>query len=84
VKEFKCGDKELVCNSCLKLFAGKLKSKWSGPYTIKEVFTYGAMEIENEKEETWKVNGRRLKTYIGGPTNSIEEEEELLEHTKTK
>ncbi|KAK1413023.1 hypothetical protein QVD17_34722 [Tagetes erecta] len=83
VKEFKCGDKVLVFNSRLKLFAGKLKSKWSGPYTVKEVFPYGTVEIENENGESWKVNGHRLKIYIGGPTNATEEEEDLLEPTKT-
>jgi len=50
---------------------------------VKEVFPYGTVEIENENGELWKVNGHRLKIYIGGPTNDTEEEEELLEPTKT-
>ena len=33
-REFKAGDQVLLFNSRLKLFPGKLKSKWSGPYTV--------------------------------------------------
>jgi len=54
----------------LKLFPGKLKSKWSGPFTIKEVKPYGAMELFDPQSETpdrtWIVNGKRLKRYHGG------------------
>ena len=33
-KEFKAGDQVLLFNSRLRLFLGKLKSKWSGPFTV--------------------------------------------------
>ena len=33
-REFKAGEQVLLYNSRLKLFPGKLKSRWSGPYTI--------------------------------------------------
>ena len=33
-REFKAGDQILLFNSRLRLFPGKLKSKWSGPYTV--------------------------------------------------
>ena len=33
-REFKSGDQVLLFNSRLKLFPRKLKSKWSGPYTV--------------------------------------------------
>ncbi|GJZ81942.1 reverse transcriptase domain-containing protein, partial [Tanacetum coccineum] len=29
----------------LKLFSGKLKSRWSGPFTITQVFPYGTVEL---------------------------------------
>ncbi|XP_076953320.1 uncharacterized protein LOC143627360 [Bidens hawaiensis] len=51
-KEFKKGDKVLLFNSRLKLFVGKLKSKWSGPYLVKEVFPYGVVELENPDNGT--------------------------------
>nr|GEW53741.1 hypothetical protein [Tanacetum cinerariifolium] len=31
---FNVGDKVLLFNSCLKIFSGKLKSRWSSPFTI--------------------------------------------------
>ncbi|KAI3732623.1 hypothetical protein L1987_63830 [Smallanthus sonchifolius] len=64
VREFRKGDKVLVYNSRLKLFGGKLKSKWSGPYVVKEVFPYRTIELLDEADgNTWKVNGHRLKHY---------------------
>ncbi|XP_076953961.1 uncharacterized protein LOC143628200 [Bidens hawaiensis] len=59
-KEFKNGDKVWLFNSRLKLFVGKLRSKWTGPYVVKEVFPYGVVELENpENGINWKVNGHR-------------------------
>ncbi|XP_022018321.1 uncharacterized protein LOC110918257 [Helianthus annuus] len=80
VKEFSKGDKVLLYNSRLKLFAGKLKSKWSGPFMVHYVFPYGAVEIMDEKDgRTWTVNGHRLKQYVGGAINEDEREEIPLE-----
>ncbi|XP_076917407.1 uncharacterized protein LOC143577464 [Bidens hawaiensis] len=59
---------------------GKLKSKWSGPYLVKEVYPYGVVELENPDNGTsWKVNDHRLKHYLGGPKESIEREETPLD-----
>nr|GEU88796.1 hypothetical protein [Tanacetum cinerariifolium] len=33
---FNIGDRVLLFNSCLKIFSGKLKSRWSGPFTISQ------------------------------------------------
>ncbi|GJW95989.1 hypothetical protein Tco_0177797 [Tanacetum coccineum] len=44
-KDFKVGDKVLLYNSRLKMYPGKLKSKWSGPNIVKTVYPYGAVEI---------------------------------------
>ena len=61
------GQLVLLFNSRLKLFPGKLKSKWSGPFRVKEVKEYGAIVIEDlEKKDSWTVNGQRLKVYLGG------------------
>ena len=64
-KDFKPGDKVLLFNSRLRLFPGKLKSQWSGLFTVVEVFPYGAVQIQNNKSEIFKVNGQRLKLYFG-------------------
>ena len=40
-REFKEGDQVLLFNSKLRLFPGKLKSKWSGPYTVVSSTNFG-------------------------------------------
>ncbi|XP_076923727.1 uncharacterized protein LOC143585947 [Bidens hawaiensis] len=63
-----------------KILLGKLRSKWTGPYLVKEVFPYGVVELENPYNGTsWKVNAHRLKHYIGGPEETIEMEETPLD-----
>ncbi|GKA27679.1 reverse transcriptase domain-containing protein [Tanacetum coccineum] len=42
---FNVGDQILLFNSRLKMFSGKLKSRWSGPFTIAHVFPYGTVEL---------------------------------------
>jgi hypothetical protein len=51
--------------SRLRFFAGKLLSKWKGPYVIVEVYRSGAIKIASLKDDTTQVvNGQRLKHYI--------------------
>ncbi|XP_062074912.1 uncharacterized protein LOC133778917 [Humulus lupulus] len=51
----------------LKLFPGKLKSRWSGPFTVMEVYPFGAILVKDEKSgREFTVNGQRLKHYFGG------------------
>ena len=64
-KEFKQGDKVLIFNSRLKLFLGKLRSRWSGPITLTSVTPYGAIGVKSEDGKEFKVNGQRLKHYFG-------------------
>nr|GEX42785.1 reverse transcriptase domain-containing protein [Tanacetum cinerariifolium] len=42
---FNIGDRVLLFNSRLKIFSGKLKGRWSGPFTISQVFPYGTVEL---------------------------------------
>ncbi|GKC75559.1 hypothetical protein Tco_1126333 [Tanacetum coccineum] len=42
---FNVGDRVLLFNSRLKIFSGKLKTRWSGPFTITKVFPYGTIEL---------------------------------------
>ncbi|XP_056697873.1 uncharacterized protein [Spinacia oleracea] len=65
-REFNIGDKVLLYNSRLRLFPGKLKSRWSGPFTITEVKEHGAIEVGSENGTKFKVNGQRLKLYTEG------------------
>lgn len=51
----------------LKLFSGKLKSRWSGPFRIAQIFPFGAVQLEDKKSRRkFKVNGQRIKHYFGG------------------
>nr|GFC80811.1 reverse transcriptase domain-containing protein [Tanacetum cinerariifolium] len=59
------GDRVLLFNSRLKIFSGKLKSRWSGPFTISHVFPYGTVELTQPDGLNFKVNGHRLKHYFG-------------------
>ncbi|KAI5324325.1 hypothetical protein L3X38_033398 [Prunus dulcis] len=49
-KEFFAGQKVLLFNSCLRLFPRKLKSHWSGPFTILQVFCSGVIEVRNDEK----------------------------------
>ena len=40
---FMVGDLVLLFNSRLHLFPGKLKSKWTGPYLVTQLFPHGAV-----------------------------------------
>ena len=62
-KEFREGDQVLVFNSRLRLFPGKLKSRWSGPYTVMSSTTFGTVTLKTNVGEEFKVNGQRLKHY---------------------
>ncbi|GJY46074.1 reverse transcriptase domain-containing protein, partial [Tanacetum coccineum] len=42
---FNVGDRVLLFNSRLKIFSGKLKTRWSGPFTVTQVFPYGTVEL---------------------------------------
>ncbi|KAF8044594.1 hypothetical protein N665_7598s0001, partial [Sinapis alba] len=66
-REFSAGDQVLLYNSRLKLFPGKLKSRWSGPFKIKEVRPYGAIVLWNKDGGDFTVNGQRLKLYLATP-----------------
>ncbi|KAL4308723.1 hypothetical protein GQ457_01G012200 [Hibiscus cannabinus] len=65
-KEYQPGQQVLLFNSRLKLFPGKLKSRWSGPFIISHVSPHGAITIKSPKDDNkFKVNGQRLKLYMG-------------------
>ncbi|GJY64158.1 reverse transcriptase domain-containing protein [Tanacetum coccineum] len=63
---FNVGDQVLLFNSRLKIFSGKLKTRWSGPFTIAQVFPYGTIELSQPDGPNFKVNGHRVKHYFGG------------------
>ncbi len=63
-KVFQEGDRVLLYNARLRLFPGKLRSKWEGPFEVAKVYPYGAIEIKClSTGRVLKVNGQRLKPY---------------------
>ncbi|GJW12801.1 reverse transcriptase domain-containing protein [Tanacetum coccineum] len=65
---FNVGDQVLLFNSRLNIFSGKLKSRWSGPFTSTEVFPYGTAKLSHPDDSNFKVNCHRLKHYYRGDT----------------
>nr|GEV24876.1 hypothetical protein [Tanacetum cinerariifolium] len=63
---FNVGDRVLLFNSRLKIFSRKLKTHWSGPFTITKVFPYGTVELSQPDGPNFNVNGHRVKHYFGG------------------
>ena len=63
-REFKGGEQFLLYNSRLKLFLRKLKSRWSGPYTVAASTPFGAVTLKTNFGSEFKVNGQRLKHYF--------------------
>ncbi|GKA98662.1 reverse transcriptase domain-containing protein [Tanacetum coccineum] len=83
-KYFKVGDQVLLYNSRLKMYPGKLKSKWSGPNIVKMVYPHRAIEITDRDGFSFKVNGRRLKKYYRGDIDKEDDEVIELENDATR
>ena len=63
----------MLYNSRLRFFAGKLLSKWEGPYIIKESYGSSAININNAEGNNPKVvNWQRIKHYISGTPINVE------------
>ena len=81
-KNFHVHDKVWLYNSCLKLFPWNLRSRWDGLHEVLEMSDNGSVLILDPKtKNSFKVNGHRLKPYIGeeGPQPTHSEELHLLE-----
>jgi len=64
-RTFTPGENVLLFNSRLRLFPGKLRSKWSGPFEVVRMTQHGAVELKGETGPTFLVNGQRVKHYFG-------------------
>ncbi|GJS05641.1 reverse transcriptase domain-containing protein [Tanacetum coccineum] len=68
---FNFGNQVLLFNSRLNIFFRKLKSRWSDPFTITEVYPYGTTKLSHPDGSNFKVNCHRLKHYYGGDTSPL-------------
>ena len=81
-KNFEIGQKVLLFNTRLKLFLGKFRSRWVGPFIVTSVFSHGAIEIKSlQTNKEFKVNGHRLKPYYENFQKHVVEEMDLNEPT---
>ncbi|CAM8987102.1 unnamed protein product [Rhodiola kirilowii] len=63
-RSFEEGQLVLLFSSRLKIMPGKLKSRWTGPFTITKVYNHGMLELESmENGSKFNVNGQRVKHY---------------------
>nr|GFA29820.1 reverse transcriptase domain-containing protein [Tanacetum cinerariifolium] len=69
---FNVGDQVLLFNSRLNIFLGKLKSRWSGPFIISEIYPYETAKFSHSDGSNFKVNCHRLKHYHGGDPPPLE------------
>jgi len=64
-RQFNPGQLVLLHNTRLRLFPGKLKSRWSGPFKLLKFYPHGAVDLLDEQTgQEFKVNGHRVKHYI--------------------
>ena len=64
-KSFRDGDQVLFYDSKLNLFPGKLKSRWTGPFTIQQAYPNGSVDLRDPSDDRiFKVNGQRVKPYV--------------------
>ena len=64
-KEFKPGYKVLMFNLRVKLFGHrKLWSKWEGPFKVIETSPHGAITLQSDDGNIFKVNGHCLKIFL--------------------
>ncbi|GJR35525.1 reverse transcriptase domain-containing protein [Tanacetum coccineum] len=74
---FNVGDRVLLFNSRLKIFSGKLKTRWSGPFTITQVPVQHHRVIQNSSQiqsewssfKTLLLEGRTTNWSVPGSPN---------------
>ena len=64
-RDFIIGDFVLLFNYRLRLFPGKLKSKWTSPYLVTQLLPHGVVELETKEGVQFKETGTHIKIYHG-------------------
>nr|GEY27760.1 reverse transcriptase domain-containing protein [Tanacetum cinerariifolium] len=65
-RQDKISQRDEMPQNVIQIFLGKLKTHWSGPFTITKVFPYGTVELSELEGLNFKVNGHRVKHYFEG------------------
>ena len=56
----------------------KLRSKWQGPYQVINTSSHGAITIQDDDGNAYKVNGQRLKLFLDH-NKALDEEIDLID-----
>ena len=57
----------------MHLHPGKLRTRWTGPFIIAQIFEHGAIEVYNPNDHSiFKVNEQRLKPYFEIEVKDVE------------
>ncbi|GJW75210.1 reverse transcriptase domain-containing protein [Tanacetum coccineum] len=78
--EYEKGDKVLLFNSRLRIFLGKLKSRWYGPFTVSRTMKSGAIELRDKEGNEFIVSRQRLKPYSNDSKNFDSNDDIILEN----
>ncbi|GKB20519.1 reverse transcriptase domain-containing protein [Tanacetum coccineum] len=88
---FNVGDRVLFLSSRLKIFSGKLKTRWTGPFTVTQVFPYGTVELSQTDGPNFKVGDEAVHKELGDrmeraatTASSLEAEQESGNINKTQ
>ncbi|GJY65801.1 reverse transcriptase domain-containing protein [Tanacetum coccineum] len=74
------GDKVLLFNSRLRLFPGKLKSRWYGPFSVSKDMKNGAIKLHDKDGSEFIMNKQRVKPYQNGLLNTNKDDDITLEN----
>ena len=78
-KVFNPRDKVLLFISRVKLFGHrKLRSKWVGPYRVIDTSPHGAITIQDDDGNAFKVNGQHLKLFLDH-NKALDEEIDVID-----
>ncbi|GKA21421.1 reverse transcriptase domain-containing protein, partial [Tanacetum coccineum] len=61
---FNVGDRVLLFNSRLKIFLGKLITRWTRPFTVAQVFLYGTVELSQTDGPNFKAHKPNCGTRL--------------------
>ncbi|GKC76570.1 reverse transcriptase domain-containing protein [Tanacetum coccineum] len=61
---FNVGDRVLFFNPRLKIFLGKLKTRWTRLFTVTQVFPYGTVELSQTDGPNFKILSGEIKVHI--------------------
>ena len=69
------GQLVLLYNSRLKLFLGKLKSRWLGPSKLVRIYNHGVVDLLYDRiDQEFKVNGHKVKHYMDSTVDHSKED----------